>query len=345
MKFSIIIASYNRIGELRELLDSAERLDFPRDEFELVIADDGSADGTGDFIKGYSGPSGLNIRYLRQENKGPGEARNYGMREAAGTYFIFVDSDCMFPHDYLSRVNAHLDGNPLDAFGGPDTCHPSFSPLLKAINYSMTSFIGTGGTRGSKKSISKKFYPRSFNMGIHRRVFETIGGMNNLRHGQDMEFSSRIYRQGYKVGLIADAYVYHKRRTSLKRFFKQVFNWGVTRVNLGKADKAMLKPVHFLPSVIVAGIALLIIVSPLLFFFAAIALMVMWMAVAAGMLGIAAIAFGQSLAKYKQINVAFLSVITLYIQVFAYGAGLISGLFQSMKGRETVSGFSKNYYK
>jgi glycosyltransferase involved in cell wall biosynthesis len=345
VKYSFIIASYNRIEEIKELLASAELLEFDRSAFEIVISDDGSTDGTGEFIRQYPSQSGLQLQYIHQENKGPGEARNHGMRTARGDYFIFIDSDCMFPPDYLQKVAGHLEHEPLDAFGGPDTCHPSFSPLLKAINYSMTSFIGTGGTRGSSKSVSKKFYPRSFNMGVHRKIFETIGGMGGLRHGQDMEYSSRIYNNGYKVGLIADAYVFHKRRTSLKRFFKQVFNWGVTRINLGKMDKAMLKPVHFLPLLVVLGFIGAIIITPLLCFFAPTLCCIMWCLIFLAIAFIKGVAFFQSLAKYNSFKVSVLSVITLFIQIFAYGFGMMSGLWQSWTGKETATGFSKNYYK
>ncbi|MEI6765230.1 MAG: glycosyltransferase [Bacteroidota bacterium] len=340
MKYSFIIASFNRLSEIKELLASAEQLDFQRSDFEILISDDGSSDGTTEFIKSYISPSGLNLRYIYQENKGPGEARNQGMKTAAGAYFIFVDSDCMFPPEYLGKVDEHLSREPLDAFGGPDTCHPSFSPLLKAINYSMTSFIGTGGTRGSEKSISKKFYPRSFNMGIKRGVFETIGGMGGLRHGQDMEFSSRIYRNGYKVGLIADAFVYHKRRTSLKRFYKQIFNWGVARVNLGRLDKGMLKPIHFAPSMLVAGFILLLLLTPFPFFPKWI-----WIIVGGCALLVAGLAFVQSAMRYRNFKVSLLSIITLYLQVVAYGLGMIKGLWQVTTKKGTASGYTKNYYK
>lgn len=345
MKYSFIIASYNRLEEIRELLASAESIDFDKNDFEIVISDDGSKDGTGEFIQQYQSATRLQLVYIHQENKGPGEARNHGMRNARGQYFIFVDSDCMFPPDYLRKVDEALNRDPLDAFGGPDTCHPSFSPLLKAINYSMTSFIGTGGTRGSKKSVSKKFYPRSFNMGIKREVYEAVGGMGGLRHGQDMEYSSRIYNHGYKVGLIPDAYVFHKRRTSIKRFFKQVFNWGVTRINLGKLDKSMLKPVHLLPLLVVLGLLLVMVCTPFLVLYLPMIAVVLWALIGGGLMLIVLIAFFQSLSQYRNIKVSGLSIVTLFIQIFAYGLGLMSGLWQSWRGKSTATGFSKNYYK
>lgn len=337
IKYSIIIATFNRLNELKELLPSVNFLDFEKEMFELVIVDDGSTDGTEEFIKDWQGRNNLNILYLKQQNQGPGEARNHGMKKANGNYFIYVDSDCILPENWLKNIDNHLKNNDLDAFGGPDDCHPSFSPLLKAINYSMTSFIGTGGTRGSKKSVTK-FYPRSFNMGIKKEVFQKIGGMNQLRHGQDMEFSSRIYNAGFKVGLIPDAVVFHKRRTNLRRFFKQIFNWGVARINLGKMDSKMLKPIHFAPLIVV----LIALCSPLLFLFPY-GKEVFQM----GLLLIAGIyffAFLQSSFRYKSILVGILSTVTLSIQIFAYGLGLASGLWQSRKGN-LAKGFTKNYYK
>lgn len=336
-KFSLIIATYNRLDELQELLESAEKQSFPKDQFELVISDDGSTDGTREFLETQS--FSFPLRYLYQENKGPGEARNHGMREAAGHYFLFIDSDCILPENYLQTIDDHLRKVSLDAFGGPDDCHPSFGPLLKAINYAMTSFLGTGGTRGAKKAVAK-FYPRSFNMGIRREIFNDIGGMNALRHGQDMDFSARIYQAGYKVGLIHDAVVFHKRRTNLRRFFKQIFNWGVARINLGRMYPDMLKPVHLAPAMVVAGLLVSVIVA--LFFPWGHILLGL---VVGGALLIALLAFIQASLQYQSLRVGGLSVVTLFIQVFAYGLGTWSGLWQWVTGKKVAVGFTKNYYK
>lgn len=336
--YSVIIAVYNRLDEVKELLDSAEALEGDRSLFELLFVDDGSKDGFKDFIRQYSSPSGLQIRAIFQQNQGPGAARNFGMSQAKGDYFIFVDSDCMFPPHWLTEIEKTQRIQSYDAFGGPDTCHPSFSPLLKAINYSMTSFIGTGGTRGSKRHIGK-FYPRSFNMGISRKIYETIGGMGGLRHGQDMDYSMRIYNAGFKVGLIPGAFVYHKRRTSIPKFFRQIFNWGVARINLTRRHPHTLKAVHLLPALLLVGLVLIGILSFLLPAHASL----IWAVIGCGFIGICLLAFLQSYCKYKSCKTALLSILTLNIQVFAYGAGLIWGLWNTLKGKE-VKGFSKNYY-
>ncbi len=338
MKYSIIIAVYNRLDEVKELLASVELMPFDRSAFEILFVDDGSNDGFKTFVESYDSPSGVMTRAIYQSNQGPGKARNYGMQEAKGDYFIFVDSDCMFPPHWLNEIDQHLAKDHLDAFGGPDTAHESFSPLIKAINYSMTSFLGTGGTRGGKKSVGR-FYPRSFNMGISKAVYDKIGGMNMLRHGQDMDYSARIYEAGFRVGLIPDAFVYHKRRTSLKKFFKQVFNWGVARINLGTLHPSLLKPVHFFPSIILAAYTLVAVLSTIIPGFH-----YLWGLIILGHSVVCVLAFIQAFIQYKNLKVALYAIATLNIQVFAYGAGLIYAVFQKMIGKKEATGFVKNYY-
>ncbi len=338
MKYSIIVAVYNRLGEVKELLASVDKLDFKTSNFEIVFVDDGSKDGFKEFIENYQQSSRIQIQVVFQENQGPGAARNYGMKVAKGDYFIFVDSDCILPNHWLKEIDTKLKAEAIDAFGGPDAAHPSFSPLVKAINYSMTSFIGTGGTRGNSKSIAK-FYPRSFNMGISRKVYNKIGGMGDLRHGQDMDYSARIYQNGFNVALIPNAYVYHKRRTSLKKFFKQVFNWGVARINLATQHKNMLKPVHTLPALIVVLYFVLGVFSAFNTTFSSIFLLFVL-----GHIMVTTFAFFQALFQYKKPLVAFYAMLTLNIQVFAYGLGLLSAFFQKILGKKEAKGFTKNYY-
>ncbi len=340
IKYTVIVAVYNRTDEVKELLESAEKMDFDRELFEILFVDDGSTDGFEGFMKNYRSESGLQTRTIFQQNMGPGEARNNGMRNALGEYFIYVDSDCMFPPHWLKTIDDNLSLNRHEVFGGPDTWHESFSPLLKAINYSMTSFLGTAGTRGKKNGVGR-FYPRSFNMGVHRKVFEQIGGMNKLRHGQDMDFSQRIYDAGFKVGLIHDAYVYHKRRTSLSKFYRQIFNWGVARINLGKNHPELLKPVHFLPMMVILGLLGVVITFLLAPYFGLVLLKIVGILYALIMMA----AIIESLIEYKNLKAALLSPITLNIQVFAYGFGLIKAVWQTkVLGKHEAEGFVKNYY-
>lgn len=331
MKYTIIVPVYNRQNEVAELLQSAEQLDYNRENFEILFVDDGSSDDLEKFIHSYNSESKLVIRYIYQENTGPAEARNNGMANSSGDYFIFLDSDCLLPPQWLNKIDGALAEYQYDAFGGPDTFHESFSPVLKAVNYSMTSFIGTGGIRGNKNSF-ERFYPRSFNMGISKKIFENIGGMRLRYYGEDTDFSARIYEAGYKVGLIPEAFVYHKRRTSLPRFFKQITRIGMSRIVIGKLHKHMLKPVHLLPAFLILGLVLLLLLT-LLFpsIFAP-----LWYHVALGFVLICLLAFIQSFQMYKKIKVSFLSIMALNIQVFGYGYGLLKGIWKFHIRKENI---------
>jgi len=323
MKFTIIVPVYNRKNEVEELLQSAENLDFPRDEFEFLFVDDGSIDNLGDFLQSYNSKTGLNYRYIFQKNSGPAGARNNGMSNTKSDYFLFLDSDCLLPSQWLKEIEKAIDEFGYDAFGGPDTFHKSFSPVLKAVNYSMTSFIGTGGIRGGEKSV-ERFYPRSFNMGISKKVYDTIGGMRLRYYGEDTDFSARIYDSGFKVGLIQKAFVYHKRRTSLPLFFKQISRIGMSRIVIGKLHKHMLKPIHLLPAFLIAGLFLLLILSLILpSIFAG-----MWLLVAMGFILVCLLAFYQSFKMYRSIKISLLSILALNIQVFGYGYGLLKGIWK-----------------
>ncbi|MGB0837125.1 MAG: glycosyltransferase [Flavobacteriaceae bacterium] len=250
MLYSFIIPIYNRSEELRELLDSLTGLSLSGQEIEVLIVDDGSTEDLSSEVNAFE--SRLNLRYFKIANGGPASARNYGMQHAQGDYFIFLDSDVLVPQDYLKVVSFSLKENLLDCFGGPDAAHKSFTTTQKAINYAMTSWITTGGIRG-KAANSKTFQPRSFNMGISRAVYRGLGGFSEMRYGEDIDFSSRIREAGYKVRLVPEAYVYHKRRTTFKAFFKQTFSFGTARPVLNKKFPETAKITFWFPSLFILG--------------------------------------------------------------------------------------------
>ena len=258
MKYSIIIPVYNRPDEADELLNSLTRQTLK--DFEVVIVEDGSTLPCKDVAEKYADK--LDIQYLTKQNGGPGPARNYGVEHSKGEYVLILDSDCVLPEGYISAVDRELAANPCDAFGGPDAAHDSFTPIQKAISYSMTSFFTTGGIRGGKKKGAlDKFYPRSFNMGIRRNVYLKLKGFSKMRFGEDIDFSCRIVEAAYTTRLFPDAWVWHKRRTDMDKFFKQVFNSGIARINLEKRHPGTLKLVHALPMLFTVGLAVLILAA------------------------------------------------------------------------------------
>ena len=254
MKYSIIVPVFNRPDEVDELLESLCSQTLK--DFEVVIVEDGSQKPCKDVCDKYA--SILDLHYYNKENSGPGQSRNYGVERAKGDYVIILDSDVVLPPNYMAAANSSLftlhSSLPCDAFGGPDAAHPSFTPIQKAISYSMTSFFTTGGIRGGKGKKLDKFYPRSFNMGIRRDVYQQLGGFSKMRFGEDIDFSYRIVEAGYKTALIPEAWVWHKRRTDFRKFFRQVYNSGIARINLTKRHPGTLKLVHLLPTVFTLGV-------------------------------------------------------------------------------------------
>lgn len=335
-RFSVIIPTFNRLDEIRELLASLENQRLSKDAFEIIIVDDGSSDNTAEYVREMIKTSVLHLQFIAQNHQGPGPARNLGMEQAQGEYCIFVDSDCIADERWLQAYDEALKEK-VAGFGGPDRVRPDFSPLQKAIDYSMTSFLTTGGIRGSSKKKISKYYPRSFNMGVHAEVVKKIGGFGTLRHGQDIEFTHRVRKEG-EVIKVMNAVVYHKRRTSLKRFFKQVYNWGVARINLYKIDKGMLEFIHFFPFLatllLIAFLAALCIWPAYLWPFALAALGVLILMALHGVI------------KYKDIRVLPYIPLVVPIQVLAYGLGFGAAFVRRVIfGCEEKTGFVKNYYK
>jgi glycosyltransferase involved in cell wall biosynthesis len=315
MKFSIIIPLYNRPDEIKELLESLTRQTYKN--FEVIVIEDGSVNKAEDIVRSFIGK--LEVHYYYKENSGQGFSRNFGFEKAGGDYFIIFDSDCIIPDHYLETVNDYLKKNYLDAYGGPDRAHPAFNDIQKAISYSMTSFFTTGGIRGNKKRVGQ-FHPRSFNMGISRKVYEDTKGFIITRMAEDLELSVRIIRKGYKVGLIEDAYVYHKRRTNLKQFFKQIHFFGRARINLHRFFPEELKPVHFFPALFTLGLLftlLTVLISCKLF------LMLFSCFVAYALLILV-----DSSIKNKSLKVGLLSAAAVYTQLTAYGIGFLTEIFK-----------------
>ncbi|MES2375793.1 MAG: glycosyltransferase [Bacteroidota bacterium] len=315
MLFSIIIPLYNRPQEIKELLETLTLQTYKN--FEVLIIEDGSKDDAEQIVKSFSDQ--LDLKYFVKENAGQGFARNYAFERAKGDYFIIFDSDCLIPEDYLEIVNNSLTENRLDAYGGPDAAHPSFTPTQKAISYAMTSPFTTGGIRGNKNSIGQ-FHPRSFNMGISRRVWEKAGGFIITRSGEDIEYSIRIHAMGFKIGLIPRAKVYHKRRTSLLQFYKQLHFFGRARINVYKFFPNELKAVHFFPAIFTLCVLFTVISNIFNWQIATLCNIIALL--------IILLIFFHSLSKNKSVKIAFLSILASFIQLTAYGLGFMQDFWK-----------------
>ena len=329
MKFSIIIPVFNRPDEVDELLESL--CEQTVKDFEVLIIEDGSVKPCEDVCDKYANI--LDLHYYAKENSGPGQSRNYGVERANGEFVIILDSDVVLPTGYLQAVEDELKQNPCEAFGGPDAAHPSFTPVQKAISYSMTSFFTTGGIRGGKAKLDK-FYPRSFNMGIRRDVYLQLGGFTKMRFGEDIDFSYRIVEAGYMPRLFPEAWVWHKRRTDFRKFFRQVYNSGIARINLEKRHPGTMKLVHLLPTVFTLGVIGLLIIS------------LFWPLACVPIILYSLIILIDSSLKNKNLWVGILSIPAAFVQLMGYGFGFIESWWKRcVLKKDEFTAFEKNFYK
>ena len=318
-------------------------------DFEVIIVEDGSVKTCKDVCDKYADI--LALHYYAKENSGPGQSRNYGAERANGEYMIILDSDVVLPKGYVEAIDKTLSSakEEIAAFGGPDASHPSFTPVQKAISYSMTSFFTTGGIRGGKAKLDK-FYPRSFNMGIRRDVYLQLGGFTKMRFGEDIDFSYRIVEAGYRPRLFPEAWVWHKRRTDFRKFFRQVYNSGIARINLEKRHPGTMKLVHLLPTVFTVGVIALILISAV-----GRALMhyvdrdqFYWMCFAPWIPIIIYSIFIciDSTIKNKSLRVGLLSVPAAFVQLMGYGLGFIESWWKRcILKQDEFQAFEKTFYK
>ena len=346
MKYSIIVPVFNRPDEVDELLESL--LSQEEKDFEVIIVEDGSQVPCKEVCDKYA--DRLDLHYYYKENSGPGQSRNYGAERTKGDYLLILDSDVVLPKGYIRAVSEELNREPADAFGGPDCAHESFTDTQKAISYSMTSFFTTGGIRGGKKKLDK-FYPRSFNMGIRRDVYQELGGFSKMRFGEDIDFSIRIFKAGKRCRLFPEAWVWHKRRTDFRKFWKQVYNSGIARINLYKKYPDSLKLVHLLPMVFTVGTTclLLLILSGLFLLCIPILNIIGSLLVMIGLIPLllySIIICVDSTMQNNSLKIGLLSIAAAFIQLTGYGCGFISAWWKRcVCGMDEFSAYEKNFYK
>ena len=329
IQFTFVIPVYNRPNEVKELLESF--INQTEKRFEVVIVEDGSSITCEEIVNEYQ--DSLDIKYFFKANSGPGQSRNYGFERASGNYCVFLDSDCVLPPTYFEVLQKSINEEFVDAFGGPDEADHNYTDFQKAINYSMTSFFTTGGIRGGSEKLDK-FHPRSFNMGYSKEVFEKTKGFSKMRFGEDIDMSIRILGNGFKTRLIKDAFVYHKRRSTLKQFFKQIYNSGIARINLYKRYPDSLKIVHLAPAVFTIGFLGLLLLGGIFstYFIFPLFLYLLLILI-------------DSTAKNKSIKVGFLSIITSLCQLLSYGFGFLVAVWKRIVlGKDEFAAFENTFY-
>ena len=312
LHFSFIVPVFNRPEEVKELLESFTQLE-GSSEYEIVIVEDGSTMTSKAVVDAFR--NALNVSYFYKENSGPGDSRNYGMNRAKGNYFIILDSDCLLPKNYLAVISKHLNEEYVDCFGGIDAAHDSFSDLQKAINFAMTSFLTTGGVRGSKHG-AKKFQPRSFNMGISKVAFQASGGFGTIHPGEDPDLSIRLNTLGFKTYLMKDAKVFHKRRISWSKFFRQVYKFGMVRPILNSWYPETKRFTYWFPSIFNLGLLFALLLSFLGYY---------WLLVIYGLYFL--VVFLMASVETKSVSIGAQSLVAVFVQFLGYGYGFLKSTF------------------
>jgi glycosyltransferase involved in cell wall biosynthesis len=323
MFFSLIIPVYNRPQELDELLACITQQTYTK--FEVIVIEDGSQEKADQVANNYA--KSVDLHYYFKENGGQGFARNYAFERAKGDFFIILDSDALIEPNYLEAVKRGIESNQLDLFGGPDKDHPSFTPTQKAISFAMTSLFTTGGIRGKATNVGGQFHPRSFNMGISRKVWEATKGFIITRMGEDIEFSIRCISLGFKSGLLPEAFIYHKRRTSFQQFYKQIHFFGRARINISRFFPSELKWVHFFPAgyfIYFWNTIILNILIPEIGNVLFMGLLIYWLAI-----------LGDAIRQTKSLKVSLLGLVAANIQLLAYGQGFIEEGIQKLTNTST----------
>jgi cellulose synthase/poly-beta-1,6-N-acetylglucosamine synthase-like glycosyltransferase len=318
--YSFIVPAFNRPDEVEDLLNSFVSLSLPDsgfDGFEVIIADGSPTEMLAPIIVNFK--SKVNVIHLHRPRLAISPSRNLGAEHAKGDYLIFLDSDVILPPTYLSSLHEYLTKNPVDGFGGPDAAHASFTPVQKAISFAMTSYLTTGGIRGGKKQLHQ-YNPRGFNMGIRKSVFNQVNGYSSMTCGEDIELSIRILEAGFKINLIPEAFVYHKRRSTFKSFFRQVFRFGAARINIYYRHRSQLKITHLFPS----GFLLFLICGLASAFISQFIFQLFLLAVGIYYAGI----FLSATIQEKSLYVGLLSIVSSTWQLCGYGAGLLANAFE-----------------
>lgn len=311
IQYSFVVPVFNRPNEVKELLESLVLQS--KKDFEVVIVEDGSTEKSDEVVNSFSDQ--LNISYYFKSNSGPGDSRNFGMKQAKGNYFLILDSDCILPPEYMEEVEKSLKREYVDCFGGIDGALDSFTDIQKAINFAMTSVMTTGGVRGGSEKLGK-FQPRSFNMGISKKAFEASNGFSEIHPGEDPDLSIRLWKMGYETRLFQNVYVYHKRRIDWSKFRMQVNKFGKVRPILNSWYPEHAKITYFFPVVFLLGF----VVSLLALIFCIPYLLYLYLFYLLACLIV-------STAQNKSFRIGILSVWAVIIQFYGYGTGFLKSFW------------------
>lgn len=221
-RISVIIPTYSRSASLASCLDSLTRQDYPRENFEVIVVDDGGQVDLEPIIESVA--SRLNINLVRQKNTGPAGARNTGVANATGEYIAFLDDDCALSENWLSIITQYLQHDSTRMYGGR-TINALETNLYSAASQAMIDFL-----YGYYNAVPEKArFLASNNMAMARELFDAAGGFDSSfpgACGEDRELCDRWLYLGHPISYVPEPLIFHYHDLGLRSFWKQHFNYG-----------------------------------------------------------------------------------------------------------------------
>ena len=218
-KVSVVICAYNAERTMDPCLASLEKLRYPN--YEVVIVNDGSQDGTRAISERYAESNPRRFTLINQENKGLSVARNVGMEASSGEIVAYTDSDCVVDPDWLTYLVYKFQAGFI-AVGGPNFPPPEESAVAAYVAAS------PGGPTHVLLNDEVAEHIPGCNMAFRKRALEEVGGFQPIftAAGDDVDLCWRLQNQGHAIGFSPSAMVWHFRRNTIRDYFKQQRGYG-----------------------------------------------------------------------------------------------------------------------
>lgn len=224
---SIVVPTYNHMDSLPKLIQSLLKQTYPKEKYEIIICDDGSVDGTRQFIKAYQRIAHPLIRYFSQGHRGPAAARNLGLKYSRGMTVAFIDADCVASNIWLEELIKCLDinfDNHTAAVGGHMQVMQNGRLLSKYCNY-----INNSETSSQIDRNGNPAYLITANVSFSKYALDSVGGFDErftFPGGEDQDICYRLKESGYHLRFNPKAIVYHYPRESIFKLLEAQFNYG-----------------------------------------------------------------------------------------------------------------------
>lgn len=309
---SIIIPVKNDSLLLKACLESISNLDYPKDRFEVIVADGMSTDGSAEVAKYYGAKVILNAK----QTVSPG--RNIAFKHAAGEIIAFTDADCVVDKAWISNSLKYFADEKIACVGGPNLTPSDEGSFGKAVGFVFNQKIFSAGSihaRESREIMEVKSIP-GCNAIYRKDTLDKVMPINeSLLTCDDTELNQRLIDKGYKLLYAPDVFVWHYRRPNSKRLFKQMYRYAIGRLQIGKMDRRMINFIHILIGITLPLSLIIFILSPMVFtlvFFLYILFIVLYS--------------GLTIMRTKSVKVSLWVPVVISIIIVAWSSGFMKEL-------------------